>query len=317
MTASTLEEAIEIQNQVDYGLTTGLHSLNSAEIGLWLENIQAGNLYVNRSTTGAVVQRQPFGGWKRSAVGAGTKAGGPNYLLGLGSWVTAPSTATTNATNPTVRALLDAATASPLSAADLTFLGRAARSDAAAWHDEFGTAKDVSALSAERNVFRYVPGAVHVRVPGAGRPTTSTDTLSGAPLARLVRTLIAAATAGGSVQVSSSAPVPSAVAEAARDFATFVVETNEQWLVSAAKLENTRVRLLEGDDAAVATATSSASAAAAALTFATNGRPDIAVYANPVTEAGRIEMLPFLKEQAVSITAHRFGTPNALSYGLI
>ncbi len=36
-----------------------------------------------------------------------------------------------------------------------------------------------------------------------------------------------------------------------------------------------------------------------------------------MTEAGRIEMLPFLKEQAVSITAHRFGTPNALSDGLI
>ena len=32
------------------------------------------------------MQRQPFGGWKRSSVGAGTKAGGPNYLIGLGSW---------------------------------------------------------------------------------------------------------------------------------------------------------------------------------------------------------------------------------------
>ena len=77
------------------------------------------------------------------------------------------------------------------------------------------------------------------------------------------------------------------------------------------------MRLLEGDADAAATATSSATAAAGALTFATSGRPDIAVYCNPVTEAGRIEMLPFLKEQAISITAHRFGTPNAPSEGLL
>jgi RHH-type proline utilization regulon transcriptional repressor/proline dehydrogenase/delta 1-pyrroline-5-carboxylate dehydrogenase len=328
MTASTLEEAIEMQNQVDYGLTTGLHSLNSAEIATWLEGIQAGNLYVNRGTTGAIVQRQPFGGWKRSAVGAGTKAGGPNYLVGLGSWVTAPSTASTEVTNSAAKALLNAASATLLSAAELESLTRAARSDAAAWSTEFGTAKDVSALTAERNVFRYVAGAVHVRVPGTATSTSTSDaspasaeagtpTLTGAPLARLVRTLIAAATAGGTAHVSSSAPVPAAIADAARDFATFAVESNEQWLLSAAELSNTRVRLLEGDVDAAASATSSATATAGALTFATNGRPDIAVYCNPVTEAGRIELLPFLKEQAISITAHRFGTPNALSEGLL
>jgi hypothetical protein len=48
---------------------------------LWLDQVQAGNLYVNRGITGAIVQRQPFGGWKRSSVGAGTKAGGPKGRL--------------------------------------------------------------------------------------------------------------------------------------------------------------------------------------------------------------------------------------------
>jgi RHH-type proline utilization regulon transcriptional repressor/proline dehydrogenase/delta 1-pyrroline-5-carboxylate dehydrogenase len=43
---------------------------------------------------------------------------------------------------------------------------------------------------------------------------------------------------------------------------------------------------------------------------ATGGRPDLAVFDGPVTVAGRIELLPFLREQAVSITAHRFGTLN-------
>ncbi|WP_300760145.1 bifunctional proline dehydrogenase/L-glutamate gamma-semialdehyde dehydrogenase, partial [Janthinobacterium sp.] len=69
MQAETLEEAISMVNAIDYGLTSGLHSLDSAEIGLWLDTVQAGNLYVNRGITGAIVQRQPFGVWKKSAVG--------------------------------------------------------------------------------------------------------------------------------------------------------------------------------------------------------------------------------------------------------
>src|SRR5690606_23127349 len=83
--ARTLDEAIELQNAVDYGLTAGIHSLDAAEVARWIDRVEPGNLYVNRGTTGAIVQRQPFGGWKRSVVGAGAKAGGPNYLLGLGT----------------------------------------------------------------------------------------------------------------------------------------------------------------------------------------------------------------------------------------
>jgi RHH-type proline utilization regulon transcriptional repressor/proline dehydrogenase/delta 1-pyrroline-5-carboxylate dehydrogenase len=55
----------------------------------------------------------------------------------------------------------------------------------------------------------------------------------------------------------------------------------------------------------------------AAVYEATAGKPDIAVYGGEVVSAGRVEMLPYLHEQAVSITAHRFGTPNQLSEGLI
>ena len=88
MHARNLDEAIRFQNAVDYGLTAGLHSLDPDELALWIDTVEAGNLYVNRGITGAIVQRQPFGGWKRSSVGAGAKAGGPNYLFGLGTWKT-------------------------------------------------------------------------------------------------------------------------------------------------------------------------------------------------------------------------------------
>ena len=75
-----LKEACQIVNQIPYGLTSGLESLDNNEVDYWLKQVKAGNLYVNRSTTGAIVQRQPFGGMKASCFGFGMKAGGPNYI---------------------------------------------------------------------------------------------------------------------------------------------------------------------------------------------------------------------------------------------
>ena len=83
MKADDLADACRLANQTEYGLTAGLHSLDEEEINYFLETIQAGNLYVNNVTTGAIVGRQPFGGLKNSRRGAGGKAGGPNYILQL------------------------------------------------------------------------------------------------------------------------------------------------------------------------------------------------------------------------------------------
>lgn len=76
----SLEEAIDIVNETGYGLTSGIHSLDEREIELWKSRIHAGNLYINRSTVGAIVLRQPFGGMGKSSFGPGMKAGGPNYV---------------------------------------------------------------------------------------------------------------------------------------------------------------------------------------------------------------------------------------------
>jgi RHH-type proline utilization regulon transcriptional repressor/proline dehydrogenase/delta 1-pyrroline-5-carboxylate dehydrogenase len=80
MCAENLAHAVELANGTGYGLTSGLESLDDDEITYWKEHIQAGNLYINRATTGAIVQRQPFGGLKQSCFGFGMKAGGVNYL---------------------------------------------------------------------------------------------------------------------------------------------------------------------------------------------------------------------------------------------
>ncbi len=80
MCAENLDHAIKIVNQTGYGLTSGLESLSYREQEHWKKRVNAGNLYINRGTTGAVVLRQPFGGMGKSALGAGIKAGGPNYI---------------------------------------------------------------------------------------------------------------------------------------------------------------------------------------------------------------------------------------------
>jgi RHH-type transcriptional regulator, proline utilization regulon repressor / proline dehydrogenase / delta 1-pyrroline-5-carboxylate dehydrogenase len=279
MTADTLDEAIDLVNEVDFGLTSGIHSLDEDEVRTWIDRVEAGNLYVNRGITGAIVRRQPFGGWKRSAVGPGTKAGGPNYLVGLSDWKPAPSGVDSEIVAAPVRTLLEAARKT-LSPTEMAFVTRAARSDAAAWASSFGIAEDVSGLSAERNVLRYRPHPVTVRLASDGS------------VASLVRVVAAGLLAGAPLKVSVAAPVSLPIEATVEDDATF-----------AAGLEDGRVRLIGGSGPA--------------LLAATGGRPDLAVWAGPVTEAGRIELLPFVREQAVSITAHRFGNPDRLAAAVL
>jgi RHH-type transcriptional regulator, proline utilization regulon repressor / proline dehydrogenase / delta 1-pyrroline-5-carboxylate dehydrogenase len=135
--ARDLAHATTIQNATDYGLTAGLHALDPAEIEWWMERVEAGNLYVNRGITGAIVGRQPFGGWKRSAVGPTAKAGGPNYVASLSTWSDAGTT--------------------ELEVVAATF---------ERWMQQVGrVANDATGLTAERNVLRYrpLPGGVAVR----------------------------------------------------------------------------------------------------------------------------------------------------------
>ncbi|HHW82362.1 MAG TPA: aldehyde dehydrogenase family protein, partial [Actinomycetales bacterium] len=163
MVAEDLGEAIELVNRVEFGLTSGIHSLDPDEVYYWLERVQAGNLYVNRGITGAIVQRQPFGGWKRSAIGPGTKAGGPSYLLGFGHVSPLPGEAPETPRSPKlsaaparVRPLLRSAK-KHLSKPEWRRLRRSAASDGAMWDARYGRALDPTGLEAEMNVLRYRP----------------------------------------------------------------------------------------------------------------------------------------------------------------
>ncbi|MBX9677680.1 MAG: L-glutamate gamma-semialdehyde dehydrogenase [Gemmataceae bacterium] len=78
MKANSLDEALSIANGVDYALVGGFFSRSPENIRRVRREFRVGNLYINRKITGAMVSRQPFGGFKMS--GLGTKAGGPEYL---------------------------------------------------------------------------------------------------------------------------------------------------------------------------------------------------------------------------------------------
>jgi RHH-type proline utilization regulon transcriptional repressor/proline dehydrogenase/delta 1-pyrroline-5-carboxylate dehydrogenase len=125
MPAPDFATALRWQSEVPFGLTAGLQSLDEAECQYWIDHVEAGNAYLNRGVTGAVVNRQPFGGWKRGSVGPTAKAGGHNYVNCLRRW-------------PQV------------TDAD------AARNELTEWWQNVGArARDESGLSVEVNVQRY------------------------------------------------------------------------------------------------------------------------------------------------------------------
>jgi RHH-type proline utilization regulon transcriptional repressor/proline dehydrogenase/delta 1-pyrroline-5-carboxylate dehydrogenase len=297
MTARSLDEAVRYQNAIEYGLTAGLHSLDAQELTDWLHTVEAGNLYVNRSITGAIVRRQPFGGWKRSSVGAGTKAGGPNYLLGLGSWI--PESGHSSASlhlrglEDRVSDLIESGQSSmDYPAFDL--VRRSALSDAISVATEYRQVKDVSGLGVERNLFRYLPVPVALRLSEGGT------------LPELLRIMAAGTIARSSFTVSTALKLPRGMHQLLREREIEVtVESDEQWLarVRTGKVSAHRIRLIGGDPLALAEAL--------------GGDPDTAVYSGAVTPSGRIELLPFLREQAISITNHRFGNPTRFSDGVI
>ncbi len=240
MKADSLDEAIELQNGTPYGLTGGIHTLEPREVDRWLERVEVGNAYVNRHITGAIVRRQPFGGWKRSAIGPGAKAGGPNYIAQLGRWIETGGEH------------------------DEVWLAAARRSDERWWVEEFSVEHDPSGLFCEANRFRYRP-----------RPVTGLRIGEGVPEIDVARVRSAAERCG--VELVESRAVDESVEAAMDRLAVRGVE---------------RVRVLGPVDPQMRR-----------LAHAT----DIDLSDAPPTINGRLELLPFLREQSVSRTLHRFG----------
>ena len=192
------------------------------------------------------------------------------------------------------------------------WLRRGALSDAVAWDRDFARVKDASRLGLERNLLRYRPTDVAIRAT------------ADAPWQAVLRVLVAAVRSGSGFSLSTPVGLPAAVRHLLGDSGVPVsVETDEEWLQRLAggipdaepvgdavvSPRPSRVRL-------VGTA-ATAETLRVALAEALGGDPTLTVYAGEVTTAGRIELLPFLREQAISIEAFRFGRPDSWSAEVI
>jgi RHH-type proline utilization regulon transcriptional repressor/proline dehydrogenase/delta 1-pyrroline-5-carboxylate dehydrogenase len=279
-----LAEAIEIVNATGYGLTSAIHSLDDREIEQWKRGIRAGNLYVNRGTTGAIVLRQPFGGLGRSCVGPGLKAGGPNYVAAFMDFTDAPLPPGTIA-SADLAAL--AARLGPVAEGDR--LRGALASYDSAWREEFSREHDHVLLLGQDNVRRYLPFAeIRVRIVPA-------DTWFE------VVARVAAARVTGARVIASFAPGCPAAWHAKLDAAT------DPWAAG--------IELVEESDADLAAAL--AGLHDLRIRYAGRDRvpPDVRRTAAtghwiadaPVVSAGRVELLWYLREQTVSTDYHRYG----------
>jgi RHH-type transcriptional regulator, proline utilization regulon repressor / proline dehydrogenase / delta 1-pyrroline-5-carboxylate dehydrogenase len=344
MEARDLDHAIELVNATGYGLTSGLESLDDREQDLWREKIRAGNLYINRPTTGAIVLRQPFGGMGKSSVGPGIKAGGPNYVVPLmafaeeeekGDWSIFASKHGNTPTSPPAKMDLSPFSIST-SVTHLTELRRALelvlseeRVDAdeirrvmaaidsyAEWGQaEFGVAHDHFRLLGEDNFRRYLPvEPLRIRVHTLD---TLADVFCRATAARAAGsratvsvppTLVGPPSRGGREATDSDKCRSARGTYSAAEAVELLDRLTDSWAGA--------IEFVEEEDSQLAEAIRAGQVAR--LRYAAPERVPTTIRAaaaealqyvadSPVSAHGRIELLWYVREQSIAHMYHRYG----------
>ncbi len=315
MEARNLHHAIDLVNATGYGLTSGLESLDDREHQLWQDGIRAGNLYINRPTTGAIVLRQPFGGMGKSAIGPGIKAGGPNYVAQFMKFEE-PSSSVGDYQNvaaedgsprsPTdlgdtglddfCEALRMTAARGGIDAEDAEQIVTAAQSYEHWMGQEFSLSHDHFKLLGEDNFRRYLPiKTVHVRVHADDTPF------------EIFARALAAHTAGCRTVVSSPPELDAPVVQlldVLTDSWAGAIEFVEQSDIELAQLlregQIGRLRYASPDRVPFELRT----AAAASGEYIAD---------EPVSRHGRVELLRYFHEQSLTHVYHRYGNLGARS----
>lgn len=272
-----LEHGIQLVNSSEYGLTSGLQSLDEREHAMWTEKIQAGNLYINRGITGAIVSRQPFGGMKRSAFGAGIKAGGPNYALSFVNIKEKEEQLSTII----ARELNVLITDKIIDYEEATRLSKAMHSFQHACDNEFLLEKDIHNIHGERNILRYLPVQKMVlRIYPDDKPVDIMLVLSAAAVLEVPLVVSSASLFSFAEKLKTIHPD-----------VELKYETDQTFIRNLSRYE--RVRTCSAD----IPETLYREAASAGIFIAN---------AKPVVE-GRIELLHYLREQSISYEYHRYG----------
>jgi RHH-type proline utilization regulon transcriptional repressor/proline dehydrogenase/delta 1-pyrroline-5-carboxylate dehydrogenase len=303
MSFRKLGEAIQKVNATGYGLTSGLESLDDREQKIWRESIKAGNLYINRPTTGAIVLRQPFGGMGKSAFGPGAKAGGPNYVATLMSYDESletpqnpPSGQLPKAStllslwqrlDRSSRLLLDL----PNSSAEQISLLRAAVLS----YDQFATEEiliehDHYNLIGQDNHRRYLPASpLRIRVHADDKPWDIAARCAAAIAANCRATL----SFPDGVHEATIAAMETLTADWAGRI-EFLEESDEQLRLGIERGQVSRLRYADP------------TRVPESIRRTANSH-QVFVADRPVSAAGRIELLWYVVEQSISFDYHRYG----------
>ena len=281
--AEDIEDAIEIVNATGYGLTSGLESLDEREQKIFKEKVIAGNLYINRMTTGAIVIRQPFGGMGKSAIGSGKKAGGFNYIsqfMNIGF----EDISSRNLYAEKLKPLLDEENKIAYSLEKTLRL----TNDFTFWLEgHFNKEHDYSNIRGESNIIRYIGvNSVLLRFEEEDL------------LYEILSSIAAAKMVGAKVHVSIPPQPKSEALLYLQEKINLLTESDDIFTVEdeTALIESMqsveRIRFLQPPNIPVYEAVS-----------------DKAIYiaTEPFIEHGRIELMHYFIEQSISDSYHRYG----------
>ncbi len=277
--ADNFEHAIELANSSEFGLTAGLQTLDESERERWKQKIEAGNLYINRGITGAIVSRQPFGGMKRSAFGGGIKAGGPNYVSCFVN-----ITNITNFSNDTNLNELGGfkTGAAILRGDDKLKYQMAVASYLKNYTDEFAVERDIHDLLGEQNIFRYLP--LKNMLFRISKNDNLTDVLMVLAAAKISKTTLFISICPNDSKLN--------LVKTLVNPASVLMQTEQEFINSINDFERIR--------------TCSSDLSVAVYNEVARLGKYIAMQ-QPLVE-GRLELLHYLKEQSVTFEYHRYGS---------
>lgn len=301
-----LNDAIALVHQTGYGLTSGLESLDDREQQQWSSRIRAGNLYINRPTTGAIVLRQPFGGLGKSAFGPGIKAGGPNYVLPLmhhralhepdGTAKQPPKSLNNAYLQEFWNELNDNNSVAGLRLREqLHDVQRQKLGEVLTSYDDFAAEEiavkhDTLRLIGQDNLRIYLPlNYLRIRVSATDEPLD------------IIARMVAAKAAGGRSVVSAKPGEHKQLLDELEELThswgaaiEFIEETDEQLVKAIGRGQVERLRYANHSVVPIAIR----SAANAAFVYVADA---------PISSLGRIELLWYVQEQSLCVDYHRYG----------
>jgi len=288
--ADNLQHAIKIVNDTGYGLTSGIESLDEREVKYWRANLKAGNLYINRSTTGAIVLRQPFGGMGKSAIGAGRKVGIYNYITQFVNFTEISNPTLSKKYSTSLTKFIDFCINKYKEKDEFEKLSISLQSYYKHYDEEFSQEKDYANVRGEDNHFKYFPlENILIRV--------STNDSIFEVLSRILAAIVSKVSF--TVSIENNNTVKEFLENSKELFSntnTLISQSDNQMAGIVHKYD----RIFYSDISKVPTQIFKATSEC--LTFIVRQKPMM---------EGRIELLNYFIEQSISHSYHRYGNIGA------